>query len=101
MIPRSDLVRQAIRFECPKRVPIWFVNCDQTEGDAIVFHLSLEKPEEPGTNEWGYRLEKLGDGTMGHPVAPCLPDWESVEALCAAAPRGGADGGSRRLLQSV
>ncbi len=81
MIPRSDLVRQAIRFECPKRVPIWFVNCDQTEGDAIVFHLSLEKPEEPGTNEWGYRLEKLGDGTMGHPVAPCLPDWESVEAL--------------------
>jgi uroporphyrinogen-III decarboxylase len=80
---RAELVRKAIHFGYPERVPIWFVNCDQTEGDAIVYHLSLNRPNDdpPGTNEWGYKLEKLGDGTMGHPVAPALPDWESAERL--------------------
>ena len=70
MASREALVRQAIRFEGPKRIPIWFVNCDQTEGDVIVYHLSLDKPEQAdrGTNEWGYHLEKLGDGTMTEPT---------------------------------
>jgi uroporphyrinogen decarboxylase len=83
MASRVDLVRQAIRFENPERIPVWYVNCDQTEGDAIVYHLSLDKAGEThrGTNEWGYHLEKLGDGTMGHPTKPSLPDWESAEAL--------------------
>lgn len=83
MTRRDVLVRQAIHFERPERIPIWFVNCDQTEGDAIVYHLSLDQegPGGQGTNEWGYRLEKLGDGTMGHPTKPALPDWESAEAL--------------------
>ena len=77
------MVRQAIRFENPERIPIWFVNCDQTEGDVMVYHLSLDKEGEAnrGTNEWGYRLEKLDDGTMGHPTKPSLPDWESADAL--------------------
>jgi len=84
MTPREELIRQAIRFERPERIPVWYVNCDQTEGDAIVYHLSLDKegPENRGTNEWGYRLEKLDDGTMGHPTRPALPDWESAGALC-------------------
>lgn len=83
MIPRSELVRKAIHFGRPERVPIWFVNCDQTEGDAIVYHLSLYRAGEdpPATNEWGYRLQKLGDGTMGHPTHPALPDWELAEQL--------------------
>jgi uroporphyrinogen decarboxylase len=83
MTARYELVRQAIRFENPPRIPIWFVNCDQTEGDAIVYHLSLDKAGDDcrGTNEWGYHLEKLGDGTMGHPTKPALPDWESADAL--------------------
>lgn len=81
MTTRSDLVRQAIRFENPERIPVWYVNCDQTEGDAIVYHLSLDMEGHRGTNEWGYHLEKLGDGTMGHPTKPSLPDWEAAEAL--------------------
>ncbi len=83
MTSRLDLVRQAIRFENPERIPLWYVNCDQTEGDAIVYHLSLDMQGEAlrGTNEWGYHLEKLGDGTMGHPTKPSLPDWEAAEAL--------------------
>lgn len=81
MTARAELVRQAIRFESPERIPVWYVNCDQTEGDVIVYHLSLDMEDRPGTNEWGYHLEKLGDGTMGHPTQPSLPDWETAEAL--------------------
>ncbi len=83
MVSRRDLVRQAIRFEKPSRVPVWFVNCDQAEGDVIVYHLSLGMPDDPAVNEWGYRLESLGDGTMGHPTAPHLPDWASAEGFAA------------------
>ena len=78
MPTRRELVEQAIRFGFPERVPIWFVNADQTQGDAIVYHLSLGKEDDPATNEWGYRLESLDDGTMGHPVRPHLPDWDSA-----------------------
>lgn len=83
MTSRTDLVRQAIRFENPQRVPIWFVNADQTAGDCIVYHLSLGKPDDPATNEWGYRLEKMGDGTMGHPTSAHLPDWDSAAGFQA------------------
>jgi len=84
-----ELVRRAIRFKNPERIPLWYVNCDQTDGDAIVYHLSLDKEGKAnrGTNEWGYHLEKLGDGTMGHPTKPSLPDWETAEALRAPALR--------------
>jgi uroporphyrinogen decarboxylase len=83
MTTREQLVRQAIRFERPERIPVWYVNCDQTAGDAIVYHLSLERSGAAGTSEWGYRLEKLGDGTMGHPVHAHLPDWQSAEGFTA------------------
>ena len=33
---RKDIVRRAIRFEHPERVPVWFVNCNQEQGDARV-----------------------------------------------------------------
>ncbi len=81
MTSRVDLVRQAIRFQSPERIPIWCVNRDQREGDVIVYHLSLDREGLAGTNEWGYRLEKLDDGTMGHPTRPALPDWETAERL--------------------
>ena len=81
MTSRKSLVGRAMTFACPERVPIWFVNCDQAEGDVMVYHLSLDRPDQPGTNEWGYKLEKLGDGTMGHPVRAHLPDWESARGF--------------------
>lgn len=83
MTPRKSLVQRAITFACPERVPIWFVNCDQDQGDVMVYHMALDRPDEPGTNEWGYRLEKLGDGTMGHPTKAALPDWDSARAFRA------------------
>jgi len=83
MTSRKELVDQAIRFDAPYRVPVVYWNCDQSEGDISLFHLSLGQPGDGdarqnqwdwSVNEWGYRLESMDDGTMGHPVEPVLPD---------------------------
>jgi len=87
MTSRKELVRRAIDFQSPSRIPIWFVNCDQTEGDAMVYHLSLAGEDDPQVNEWGYRLVSLDDGTMGHPTEACLPDWDAAGQFQAPAVR--------------
>ncbi|NUQ62947.1 MAG: hypothetical protein HUU20_10680 [Pirellulales bacterium] len=83
MAIRKELVDKAIGFTRPDRVPIVFWNRDQTEGDVMLYHLSLglEPREDPSknawdwsVNEWGYKLESMNDGTMGHPVRPFYPD---------------------------
>ena len=83
MTSRKKIVDQAIKFQNPERIPLWFVNCDQTEGDVMVYHLSLLKEDASGDHEWGYHLEKLDDGTMGHPTAPHLPDWDAADRFTA------------------
>jgi hypothetical protein len=74
---RKQRVRQAIEFQCPDQIPVVFWNRDQADGDLLLYHLSLGAPGDGSANawdwsvnEWGYRLEKRGDGTMGHPVEP-------------------------------
>ena len=54
----------------------------------MLYHLALGAPGD-GTpnrwnwreNEWGYRLESLGDGTMGHPVAPFYGDLPAPASI--------------------
>lgn len=87
-ISSSERVRRAIEFGRPDRVPVVFWNRDQTVGDVMLYHLSLGVPGD-GTvnawdwsvNEWGYRLEKLGDGTMGHPVDPVYRELPSAGSI--------------------
>jgi uroporphyrinogen decarboxylase len=87
-VSRQKLVEQAIGFGQPERVPVVFWNRDQQEGDIMLYHLALGAPGD-GTpnawnwceNEWGYRLESLGDGTMGHPVAPFYAELPEAEAI--------------------
>jgi hypothetical protein len=74
---RKERVRRAIEFRRPDRVPVVFWNRDQAEGDVMLYHLALGAPGDGSVNawdwsrnEWGYRLEKSGDGTMGHPTQP-------------------------------
>jgi hypothetical protein len=84
----KERVQRAIRFGTPDRVPVVFWNRDQTEGDLLLYHLALGAPGD-GTpnawnwqqNEWGYRLESLGDGTMGHPTAPFYSDLPAPAAI--------------------
>ena len=33
------------------------------------------------TNEWGYRLERHGDGTMGYPVEPCYRELPGADRI--------------------
>jgi len=87
-ISRKDRVRRAIEFRRPDRVPIVFWNRDPTEGDVMLYHLALGAPGD-GTanawdwsvNEWGYRLEKSGDGTMGHPMVPVYRELPRAEKI--------------------
>ena len=87
-ISGKDRVRRAIGFGRPDRVPVVFWNRDQAQGDVLLYHLSLGAPGD-GTanawdwseNEWGYRLEKSGDGTMGYPVAPVYPELPAPGAI--------------------
>jgi len=85
---RKQRVRRAIEFRDPDRIPIVFWNCDQSEGDVLLYHLSLGAPGEGSVNawdwsvnEWGYRLEKLSDGTMGHPVEPLYRELPRAEEI--------------------
>lgn len=86
MDSRKVLVDRAIKFRSPHRVPIVFWNCDQADGDVMLYHLSLGQPGDGDpqvnrwdwhTNEWGYRLESLADGTMGHPTSSL---WSELPA---------------------
>lgn len=90
MEPRNELVRRAMTFGHPERVPIVFWNRDQTAGDVMLFHLSLGVPGDGdprvnawdwSRNEWGYRLESMDDGTMGHPVEPYWPELPVAREL--------------------
>jgi hypothetical protein len=87
-VSRQNLVEQAIKFGWPERVPIVFWNRDQEAGDIMLCHLALGAPGD-GTpnawnwseNEWDYRLESLGDGTLGHPIAPFDPELPQPETV--------------------
>ena len=83
MTSRREIVERAIRFAEPERVPVVFWNRDQTDGDVLLYHLSLGVTAagrstsnlwDWQTSEWGYRLELLGDGTIGHPTRPYYPE---------------------------
>ncbi len=93
-VSRKELVRKALEFRRPERVPIVFWNQDQSEGDIMLYHLSLGAPGDGSANawdwsvnEWGYKLEKLGDGTMGHPVAPFYRELPGPKEIRIPAPR--------------
>ncbi len=93
---RKQLVQDAIEFRRPDRVPVVFWNRDHSEGDVMTYHLSLGAPGDGSvnawdwsTNEWGYRLEKLGDGTMGHPVEPFYRQLPCVDGIQIPALREG------------
>jgi FAD/FMN-containing dehydrogenase len=90
MQSRKEIVDRAITFRGPERVPIVFWNRDQASGEVMLYHLSLGVPGDGNalanvwdwsTNEWSYRLQSLGDGTMGHPTEAYWSVLPSVEDI--------------------
>ena len=104
----KDLVLDAINFDNPTRVPIWFFNRDHHLGDLLYFVLDIQQGRR---NEWGYEWEDLGDGTMGQPAMPVIPTWEDfpsfhVPQLCPDQRTRGIDdfnsgAGGRYLLAGL
>lgn len=76
---KRELVKRAITFERPERVPIWLFNRDQKEGDILAYGLDL--PVD-GRNEWGYEFTTL-DQTMGQVKVPVVPSWDALAAFRA------------------
>jgi len=74
----EQLVRDAIGFNDPARIPVWYVNQDMMDGDILLYDLAIE---ERGRNEWGFHFESLDDGTMGQVRQPVLPTWEALEGF--------------------
>ncbi len=120
MDSRKTLVDRAIAFKEPERIPVVFWNCDQTEGDVMLYHLSLGQPGDGdpsanawdwSVNEWGYQLESSDDGTMGYPLAPHWPELPTPQEVgvpllreaerMAAAPAFLAECGDRYRLASL
>lgn len=81
-IRRNDLVKKAIAFTSPERIPIWFFNRDQLKGDILAYGISLH---DENRDEWGYEWKTLDDGTMGQPNAPVLPEWDDLATFTAPA----------------
>ena len=94
MTSAPSVVRQAIRFENPERIPIWYVNCDQTEGDAIVYHLSLDKQGRPtaARTNGGTTWKSSATARWAIPRSRRCPTGRRPSPAPAAASRSGADG---------
>lgn len=72
-----ELVQKAIEFGRPSRMPIYYFNRDIDRSDVVCGWCgpaSDFRPSEEGETEWGYVWENLGDGTMGQPKNPPIPN---------------------------
>jgi hypothetical protein len=84
-----ERVKRAIQFESPDRVPVWYINADQREGDVLWYDLRLYKDQDEikGTggwhkghfSEWGYTWRTNEDGTMGQPEKPVIETAEDIK----------------------
>ena len=73
-----EVVRRAIEFRRPARVPVWFFNRDHMRGDILVYPLCMA---DGARSEWGYEMVTLDDGTMGQPSDPVIPSWDALDAF--------------------
>ena len=82
---RQELVRRAISFKNPSRVPVWFWNEDRERSDVHSFELFPYKADVK-KSEWGYVWEDLGDGTIGQPKQAVLPTWDEFDTFTFPVP---------------
>lgn len=76
----KELVRRAIEFNGPPRVPINYSNRDFDRSDTISLGWQPARdfaPDQEGATEWGYLWEVL-DATMGQPRTHPLEDWDRL-----------------------
>jgi hypothetical protein len=79
---RNELVRRAVSFDHPPRIPVWFWNQDRDRSDIHGYELFPYKADAAiRKSEWGYEWEDLGDGTLGQPKHAVIPSWNDAGAF--------------------
>lgn len=77
----KDVVRRAIEFDSPPRVPIHYHNgdleCSDTLGTGYAPAPGFA-PSRPGETEWGFVWHSLNQ-TMGQPHIRPLADWSAID----------------------
>jgi uroporphyrinogen decarboxylase len=75
---KKERVYSAIEFKNPDKIPIWAFNKDEDKGDIISYKLFPGNGDDNRKSDWGYTFENLGNGTMGQPKKPVIPDWDML-----------------------
>jgi uroporphyrinogen decarboxylase len=80
-----ERVKRAIHFDGPDRTPVWLFNRDVERGDVIFYDFRVDEGDSGSgyhgaeISEWGYRWQRLNDGTMGQPLEPMIPDINQLD----------------------
>lgn len=80
---RKALVKKAIQFMGPERVPVLFFNSDKEQSDILMIDVGLHfMNEDKNLSEWGFKWKRV-DGTMGQPEKEILTSWDLLDGLKA------------------
>ena len=77
-----EIVKRAVEFREPPRLPLFFVNALMERADALrISYAPAESFHLKNTNysEWGFKWERM-DATMGSPVEPPIDSWDKFDA---------------------
>ena len=87
MTPR-EIVTNAVEFNNPPRVPLYYTNRDFEYSDVLCTGWAPTaefQPSQPGMTEWGYVWQSL-DQTMGQPHVRPLADLAALESYAPPDP---------------
>lgn len=90
----KELVKKAVAFDNPERIPLLYNNRDIPESDMLYLGFNPAAdfvPSRSGETEWGFIWETK-DGTMGQPKHHPLTGWELWEAYKKRMPDAHAPG---------
>lgn len=86
MWSRKALVKRAIKFTGPSRIPLWATGNPIDSSDVFTYDLSLPDAEDSKKSEWGFARAKTPEGSWIVPEEPVLATWDQVDALEIPAP---------------
>ena len=75
-----EIVKRAVEFRCPPRLPLFFVNALRERADVLrISYAQAESFPLKNTNysEWGFMWDRRDD-TMGSPVNPPIDTWDKL-----------------------
>jgi len=77
-----EIVKRAVEFRDPPRLPLFFVNALMERADVLRNSYAPAESfphKNTGHTEWGFRWERK-DATMGSPVEPPIDSWDKFDS---------------------